>query len=65
MTSTAAIAEQDIIGSARAAEILGVDQSTLNRWAKAGRITHVMKMDGLTGGRLYDRAVVEALAAAR
>lgn len=64
MTSAAAIAEQDIIGSAEAAEILGVDQSTLNRWAKAGRISYVMKLPGRTGGRLYDRAVVEAAAVA-
>lgn len=67
MTSTAALAERgvEIIGSAKAAEILGVDQSTLNRWAKSGRLPHLMKLDGRTGGRLYDRAAVEAEAAAR
>lgn len=54
----------DLISSADAAELLGIDRSTLSRWVQAGRLAPVLKMPGLRGPALYDRTAVLALAAA-
>ena len=53
----------DLIGSATAAEVCGVDRATFNRWAADGEIAPVVTFPGKTGARLYSRTAVEALAA--
>lgn len=53
----------DLIGSAEAAEVCGVDRATFNRWAADGRIKPVGSGRGRTGTRLYLRAHVEEIAA--
>ena len=47
--------------SAQVCDHLGIDRSTLSRWAKAGRITPAVKLPGLRGPRLFHPADVEAL----
>jgi hypothetical protein len=60
---------QDLIGSTEAAEILGVDGSTLSRWTdeklkpEARRLTVAFRLPGPTGAKLFRRSDVEALAA--
>jgi excisionase family DNA binding protein len=56
------MALQEPIGSAEACEILGVDRSTLMRWAAEPKLKSV-KMPGQTGARVFDRADVLALKA--
>lgn len=51
-----------LIGSAQAATRFGVDRATFNRWVKAGRVPVAAELDGLTGARLFDADVIEALA---
>lgn len=51
----------DLVSSAQAATIHGVDVTTINRWAKSGRLRVVVKAPGRTGANLFDRAEVEAL----
>lgn len=51
-----------LIGSAQAAKAFRVDRATFNRWVKAGRIPVAVEMDGLTGARLFDADVIDALA---
>jgi predicted site-specific integrase-resolvase len=51
----------DLIPTALAAEIHGVDVATINRWARAGRLPVAIKFPGKTGGNLYRRSDVEAL----
>lgn len=55
----------NLVTAAEAAETLGVDRSTLTRWAQAGRITEHIKVPGLRGPRLFERAEVERVAAER
>lgn len=55
----------DVIMSAEAADILGVQQRQLNRMVRRGEIPVVAKLDGATGPRLFDRAVIERLARER
>lgn len=43
--------------------MLGRGVSTINRYAKDGRLPTAQRLDGPTGARLYRRADVEALAA--
>jgi excisionase family DNA binding protein len=57
MTSDAAL-----VGSAEASEILGVDRSTLLRWAAAGRIKGI-KLGPETAPFVFDRAEIERVAA--
>lgn len=51
----------DLIGSAEAAEIHGIDRATFNRWVAAGRISPVVAFPGTRGARLFKRSDVEAL----
>lgn len=44
-------------------ERLTIDRSTLTRWVAAGRIEPAMKLDGIRGAYLFNRADVERLAA--
>jgi predicted site-specific integrase-resolvase len=51
-----------LIGAAEAAEILGLERSTLNRWIKRKTITPLAKLDGDRGAYVFDRADVLSLA---
>ena len=51
----------DLIGTTEAMAILGVDRSTVIRWADRGKLGPVLKMAGLTGAFLIRRAEVERL----
>jgi predicted site-specific integrase-resolvase len=51
----------ELIGSAEACEILGVSLATLTRRVKAGAVKAV-KLPGLTGAYVYNRADVVAVA---
>lgn len=50
----------EILNTTAACEILGVERSTLNRWAQMGRVS-VVKLPGQTGAYLYRRGDIEAL----
>lgn len=52
-----------LITSSEVARILGRSQSTVNRQAAAGELPTVGEVEGRTGPRLFDRTVIEALAA--
>ena len=54
---------EDLIGSADAAAILGVDRATLLRWASKPdpKIAPAMRLPGATGACLFRRADVLAL----
>ena len=51
-----------LIGSAEAAEILGVDRATFNRWVTSGRVHATAQLPGRTGARMFSRESIEALA---
>ncbi len=55
----------ELIGTGEAARILDVHFSTVLRWAADGRLTLAGKLPAKNGAMLFDRADVEALAAAR
>ena len=52
----------NLMRSAEVADFLGVDVSTLAAWARDGRITPAIKLPGIRGARLFERADVERLA---
>jgi len=56
---------EDLIGSAQACEILGLDRSSLVRRVQLGRMQAALKLPGPNGAYLFLRADVEALAAER
>jgi len=43
--------------------MLRVSVPTVNRLARAGKLTEVFKLPGLRGGRVFNRADVQALGA--
>jgi predicted site-specific integrase-resolvase len=49
------------IGSREAASIVGVTQTTINRWVKDGRLTPVVEFPGYRGARLFARADIAKL----
>lgn len=53
------------IGGAEAAALLGVDRSTLTRWAAAGKIAATRIGPGLRAPYIFARDDVERLAAER
>lgn len=53
----------DLLRSIEAAELLGIDRATFNRWVAAGRIKPAVEFPGATGARLYRRAEVERVKA--
>ena len=53
----------DLIGTAEAAQIIGVERSTITRWVDAGRITVAHKLPGRTGATLFHRGEVQRVAA--
>lgn len=54
-----------LIGAARAAEILGVDRSTLSRMVRMGAVPVAMQLPGRTGTRLFDIAEIRRIAKVR
>lgn len=55
----------DLIGSAEACELLGIDRATISRWVAAGRLTPAIELPGRTGTRLFKRADIQALVTER
>ena len=53
----------DLIGSAEAAQILGVSTTTFNRRVLTGAVPAVRKLPGAKGAWVFDRAEIERLAA--
>lgn len=51
-----------LIGMAEAAEILGMERSTLTRRLLSGSIKALTKINGPRGAYIFDRADIEALA---
>lgn len=48
--------------TAQACELLNIDRATLTRWVDKGTIQPTFKFPGKTGGFLFNRADIEALA---
>lgn len=63
MNDTGVITPLCSVGTA--ATILDVPVTTAQRWARAGRLPVVGKLDGKTGAYVLDREAVERLAAER
>lgn len=53
----------DLIGTAEAAETIGVERSTLSHWIAKGRIAPALKLPGRTGSMLFTPAEVERVRA--
>jgi len=53
----------DLIGSTEAADIIGWSRSYFNRRVADGAVPVAHEQPGRTGVRLFDRTVIEALAA--
>jgi DNA-binding transcriptional MerR regulator len=51
----------DLITTEATAATLGVNPSTVSRWARAGVLRSVAKGEGSRGPRFFNRADVEAL----
>lgn len=56
------VSKSDLLSAVEAAEIMNVSRATFNRRVAKGLIPVAHAMPGETGARLFDRAVVEALA---
>ena len=54
----------DLITSAETCAALSIDRSTLSRWVAAGKITPALKLPGIRGAFMFDRADVERIGAA-
>lgn len=57
------MSQTSLLRSSEVCEALNIDRSTLSRWVAAGRIQPAMKLDGLRGAFLFDRAEVERVKA--
>lgn len=55
-----AVSSSDLIGTADAAEIMGVSVRTVKRLAQIGELPHHTKMPGSSGAYLFLRRDVEA-----
>ena len=55
------IIPSQLIGAAEAAEILGLERSTLTRWIHGGKITPLTQLDGKRGAYVFDRADVVSI----
>ena len=51
----------ELIGTADAAQLLGIGRATVHRWAESGRLNQVGAL-GTRGVRVFDRAEIEQLA---
>jgi len=54
----------ELLGTAAAAEAIGIERSTLSRWVASGRMTPHMQLAGRTGAMLFTRSEVDRVAAA-
>lgn len=54
----------DLLGTVEAADLIGVERSTLSRWMATGRIAAAMKLPGRNGAVLFERSEVDRVAAA-
>lgn len=57
------MSKPDLLTTADVAQILGVNVRTVNRMADDGRLRVAVKLPGLRGPRLFDRADVDAVKA--
>ena len=55
----------DPIGTAEAAQRLGVDVSTISRWVASGRLKPLFRLPAKTGAMVFDAEEVDRLAAQR
>lgn len=55
----------DPIGTAEAAQRLGVDVSTISRWVASGRLTPLFRLPAKTGAMLFDPREVDRVARQR
>jgi predicted site-specific integrase-resolvase len=55
------IIPSQLIGAAEAAEILGLERSTLTRWIQRERIKPLTQLDGKRGAYVFDRADVVSI----
>lgn len=60
MCNRQCMTERTLIGSQRAADMLGIDKSTLTRWIIAGKVP-ATKLEGDKGAYVLDLADVEQL----
>lgn len=56
------ILPSQLIGAATAADLLGIERSTLTRWIQRGRIKPITQLDGARGAYVFDRSDVLSLA---
>jgi excisionase family DNA binding protein len=54
-----------LIGSAEAADVLGVSKATLVRWVAKGRVVPLQQLPGLRGAYLFSRPQIMRLAQRR
>ena len=57
------MAPPDLLATTEAAALIGVERSTLSRWAAAGRISIAHQLPGRNGAILFTRSEVERVAA--
>lgn len=55
----------EMLSTAQACALLGVDRSTLTRWVKAGRIQPAVKLPTSNGAYLFNASDVDSLLKAR
>lgn len=49
----------DLLATVEAADVLGVERSTVSRWVEKGRLVPAQKLPGNTGAFLFKRSHVE------
>jgi predicted DNA-binding transcriptional regulator AlpA len=54
-----------LIGSAEAAQILGIHRSVLNKRIRSGGVIPSQKLPGSTGAYLFERSDIESIAGAQ
>lgn len=55
---------QNLLSSAKAAELLGIHQTTVSGWVASGRLKAAFKAPGLRGAYFFDPDEVERVRAA-
>lgn len=53
------MSNDDLLATVEAAQVIGVERSTLSRWIDSGRITPAHKLPGVNGAHLFRRSEVE------